>query len=46
MPVIFTTEEEVDIWLNAPTQVALDLQRPLADGKLRIVAKGERADAA
>jgi putative SOS response-associated peptidase YedK len=46
MPVIFTTEEEVDIWLNAPTQVALELQRPLADGKLRIVAKGERTDAA
>jgi putative SOS response-associated peptidase YedK len=46
MPVILTTEDEVDVWLNAPTQVAMELQRPLANGKLRIVAKGERTDAA
>jgi putative SOS response-associated peptidase YedK len=46
MPVILTTEQEVDVWLNAPTPVALELQRPLANGKLRIVARGERTDGA
>jgi putative SOS response-associated peptidase YedK len=44
MPVILTTEEEVDVWLNAPAPVALDLQRPLAGGRLRIVARGARQD--
>jgi putative SOS response-associated peptidase YedK len=46
MPVILTTEEEVDVWLNAPAPVALELQRPLANGKLMVVARGERTDAA
>lgn len=46
MPVILTTEQEVDVWLNAPTPVALELQRPLTGGKLRIVARGERMDSA
>ena len=46
MPVILTTPEEVDLWLSAGTAEALQLQRPLADGLLRIVAKGERADGA
>jgi putative SOS response-associated peptidase YedK len=46
MPVILTTEDEVDVWLNAPAPVALELQRPLANGKLKLVAKGERQDAA
>lgn len=44
MPVILTTEEEVDVWLRAPTGVAMELQRPLAAGLLRIVAKGARED--
>ena len=44
MPVILTDEQEVDVWLNAPTPVATELQRPLADGKLRIVARGEKLD--
>jgi hypothetical protein len=44
MPVILTDESEVDVWLNAPTPVAMVLQRPLADGKLKIVAKGARLD--
>jgi putative SOS response-associated peptidase YedK len=44
MPVILTTEDEVDIWLNAPAPVALELQRPLANGQLKIVARGERTD--
>jgi putative SOS response-associated peptidase YedK len=44
MPVILTTNEEVDIWLRAPTSEAMVLQRPLVDGRLRIVAKGARQD--
>ena len=44
MPVILTTEDEFDIWLRAPAVEAIALQRPLADGMLKIVAKGERQD--
>jgi putative SOS response-associated peptidase YedK len=44
MPVILTTDEEVDVWLRAPTAVAMELQRPLSAGRLRIVAKGARQD--
>ena len=44
MPVILTTPEEVDLWMTAPTDEALHLQRPLADGALTIVARGERKD--
>lgn len=44
MPVILTIDEEVDIWLRAPTAVAMELQRPLSAGRLRIVAKGARQD--
>jgi putative SOS response-associated peptidase YedK len=44
MPVILTEENEIDAWLNAPTPVALELQRPLANGRLQIVARGERQD--
>ncbi|MGO8919647.1 MAG: SOS response-associated peptidase family protein [Stellaceae bacterium] len=46
MPVILTTPEEVDRWLEADAAEALPLQRPLADDALRIVAKGEREDGA
>ena len=42
MPVILTTQAEVDTWLTAPTKDALALQRPLPDGALRIVARGDR----
>ena len=42
MPVILTTEAEVETWLTAPTKDALALQRPLPDGALRIVARGDR----
>jgi len=44
MPVILTTPDEVEHWLSAPTKEALELQRPLPDGTLRIVARGEKAD--
>ncbi len=44
MPVILATPGEVDQWLKAETPEALELQRPLADDVLRIVAKGERED--
>jgi putative SOS response-associated peptidase YedK len=42
MPVILTTPTEVDMWLTAPPKDALTLQRPLPDGALRIVARGDR----
>jgi putative SOS response-associated peptidase YedK len=44
MPVILTTAEEVDLWLAADALKALELQRPLPDDALRIVASGEKED--
>ena len=44
MPVILTTPAEVDLWLAADAPKALELQRPLPDNALRIVASGERED--
>jgi putative SOS response-associated peptidase YedK len=32
MPVILATKGEQEAWLHAPTEIALELQRPLADG--------------
>ena len=46
MPVILTTSEEINTWLTAPTEVALQLQRPLRDDALTIVGRGERKDEA
>ena len=46
MPVILTKSEEWKLWLTAPTAEALQLQRPLPDGMLQIVAEGLREDAA
>ena len=40
MPVILTTQAEVETWLTAPTGEALALQRPVPAGALRIVARG------
>jgi putative SOS response-associated peptidase YedK len=36
--------EEIDIWLNAPTPEALALQKPLPDGALSVVMRGEKED--
>lgn len=46
MPVILTTQEEWKTWMTAPVEVALRLQRPLAENLLKIVATGEKKDAA
>ena len=42
MPVILTTEQEIETWLTAPAADALKLQRPV-DG-LKIVARGVKED--
>lgn len=44
MPVLLTTPEECATWLEAPTEDALRLQRPLPDDLMREVARGERKD--
>ena len=44
MPVILTTEAEIERWMTAPAAEALELQRPLPDHVLRIVAQGEKQD--
>ena len=46
MPVILTTEAEREAWMTAPAAEALKLQRPLPDGMLEIVARGEKEDVA
>jgi putative SOS response-associated peptidase YedK len=44
MPVILTSEDDVERWLSAPVEEALRLQRPLPDDMLTIVARGEKED--
>lgn len=45
MPVILTEADEIETWLSAPWSEASQLQRPLPDGTLRVVARGEKKDA-
>jgi putative SOS response-associated peptidase YedK len=44
MPVILTSEEDVERWLTLPPKEVLALQKPLQDSALRIVATGEKED--
>jgi putative SOS response-associated peptidase YedK len=44
MPVILTTQSKIDTWMEAPTPIALQLQRPLSDDALMIVARGAKQD--
>jgi putative SOS response-associated peptidase YedK len=44
MPVILTTPEEIDLWMNAPFDEARTLQRPLSDGAIKIVRSGAQED--
>jgi putative SOS response-associated peptidase YedK len=46
MPVILTTPNEVETWMTAPADEALKLQRPLSDGTLHIVSRGQKEDPA
>ncbi len=44
MPVILTTQAEIETWLTAPVEEALKLQRPLPTAMLKIVATGSKQD--
>ncbi len=44
MPVLLTTPEEWDTWLEGSLDDAIALQRPLAHEKLKIVATGQKTD--
>jgi putative SOS response-associated peptidase YedK len=44
MPVILRSQGEIDHRMTAPAPEALKLQRPPADGALKIVARGGKKD--
>jgi putative SOS response-associated peptidase YedK len=39
-----TAREEIEVWMNAPAEEALKLQRPLPDNSLKIVVRGDKKD--
>ena len=44
MPVILTRPEQIETWMTAPADEALELQRPLAEGTLTVVDRGKKQD--
>jgi putative SOS response-associated peptidase YedK len=44
MLVILPTPAGIETWMTAGAEEALKLQRPLPDGSLAVVARGERKD--
>jgi putative SOS response-associated peptidase YedK len=44
MPVILIRPDEIEAWLTLPVPEALKMQKPLPDGALKIVARGEKED--
>ena len=44
MPIILTTQAEIDVWTSALAMDALALQRPLLADALRIVARGMKSE--
>jgi hypothetical protein len=46
MPVMLTTPEACDVWLEGEPEEALELARPFPEGGPKVVTKGKREDAA
>jgi putative SOS response-associated peptidase YedK len=44
MPVMLTTPEARDRWLEGEPEKALELARPLPESGLKVVARGKRQD--
>jgi hypothetical protein len=44
MPVVPTTPGEYDVWLTAPTEEALKLQKPLLDDMFGMMKAGNQID--
>lgn len=44
MPVILTTPEDIEMWMTADWSDAKALQRPLPDGSLIVVSRGQKRD--
>ena len=44
MPVILRTKQEIEDWLTLPMEDAMQMQKPLPDGVLEVVARGVNED--